>query len=92
MTDRMVIREAIIAGRAVASGDSPEDVEAAIAANGGDDHFELDSKTAEWVIVYVEQVLQLGTKLPTPSDLGRDQFATIGALITAIADALGVTD
>jgi hypothetical protein len=69
---------------------SVEQVEAAIAAVGGDNAFELDSKMAEWVVAYVEYAFDVTTPLPKPADLQRDQFATLAALIEAIARALNI--
>jgi hypothetical protein len=90
VADRSTIRDAVVAGLAEANGVSSADVEDAIAASGGDNRLELDSKTAEWIIAHVELVL--GATLPTPADLGRDEIATVGALTTAIADALRVAN
>jgi acyl carrier protein len=88
VVDRSAIRAAVVAGLAEANGVSSTDAESAITASGGDNRLELDSKTAEWIIAHVELVL--GATLPTPADLGREQIATVGALTTAIADALRV--
>lgn len=90
MTDLKAIRDAIIAGLAVAENHSTEDVEKAVEHLGGDDLFEIESKTAEYVCAYVEQALGLGVKLPTPCDLGQEQYATIAALTGAIAGHLNV--
>jgi hypothetical protein len=90
VADWSAIRDAVVAGLAEANGVSSADVEAAIAANGGDDLLELDSKTAEWIIAFAE--LAFGATLPTPVELGREQIATVAALTAAIADALRVPD
>ena len=86
-----VIREAIVAGLAVAENVETDDIERAIGRLGSDEMFELESKTAEFVCAYVEHVLELDVKLPTPCDLGRDQFATIAALTSAVAKFLNST-
>lgn len=91
MIETRVIREAIVAGLAVAENVEPGEVEQAIGSLGGDDKFEIESKTAEFVCAYVEHVLQPDVRLPTPCDLGREQFATIAALASAIARVLNAT-
>jgi hypothetical protein len=82
-TRRETVRDALLDGLAMCS--SEEEVAAAVAAVP-DNMFELDSKTAEFVLVHVEGVL--GIDLPTPADLGREQFATLGALIDAILERI----
>jgi hypothetical protein len=79
-----MVRDALLAGLVVCSSD--EEVAEAVAAVPDDYMFELDSKTAEFVMVHVEGVL--GVDLPTPADLGREQYATLGALIDAILDRI----
>jgi hypothetical protein len=91
VTDLKAIRGAIVGGLAEAVNTIPDEVEAATEHLGGDDRFEIESKTAEFVCAYVEHALGLGIKLPTPCDLGREQFATIAALTGAIAGFLGIT-
>jgi hypothetical protein len=89
--DTEAIRDAIIAGLAVAENVAPGDVEDAIGRLGSDDRFEIESKTAEFVCAYVEHALGLDVRLPTPCDLGREQFATVAALTGAIAEFLNAT-
>lgn len=91
MTDMKAIRDAIVAGLAMAENVTVGEVEEAVLGLGGDHKFEIESKTAEFVCAYVEQALGLGVKLPTPCDLGREQFATIIALTCAIAECLNIT-
>src|SRR5258708_6857686 len=83
-TRRDTVRDALLAGLVACS--SEEEVAEAVAAVPDDYMFELDSKTAEFVMVHVEGVL--GVNLPTPADLGREQFATLGALIDAILERI----
>lgn len=79
-TQRDMVRNSLLAGLTECS--SAEEVAEALATVPDDYLFELDSKTAEFVMVFVEDAL--GLKLPTPADLGREQFASLGALIDAI--------
>jgi acyl carrier protein len=81
-TRRDTVRDTLLAGLTECS--SVEEVAEALEAVPDDYLFELDSKTAEFVMVFVEDAL--GLNLPTPADLGREQFATLGALIDAILD------
>jgi acyl carrier protein len=90
VTDRNAVRDAVIVGLAEVHGVSPADVEEVIDGTGGDDLLELDSKTAEWIIVHAEK--EFGATLPTPVEMGREQFATVVALVAAIADALGIAE
>jgi hypothetical protein len=83
-TRRDTVREALLDGLMVCS--SAEEVAQALEAVPDDYMFELDSKTAEFVMVHVEGTL--GVDLPTPADLGREQFATLGALIDAILERI----
>jgi len=90
LTDRAAVRDAVIAGLAEVFGVSPEHVEEEICSVGGDNYLELDSKTAEWIIAHAEK--EFGSILPTPVEMGREDFSTIGALVAAIAAALGITE
>jgi acyl carrier protein len=90
VTDRKAVRDAVIVGVAQVHGVSPADAEDVVNATGGDDLLELDSKTAEWIIAHAEK--EFGATLPTPVEMGREQFATVAALVAAIADALGITE
>jgi hypothetical protein len=81
LTDRAAVRDAVIAGLAEVFGVSPEHVEEQICFVGGDNYLELDSKTEEF-----------GSILPTPVEMGREDFSTIGALVAAIAAALGIAE
>jgi hypothetical protein len=90
VTDRTAIRDAVVVGLAELYGVSPAEAEEVIDGTGGDDMLELDSKMAEWIIAHAEK--EFGATLPTPVELGREQFATVAALTAAIADALGVAE
>ncbi|MGW4368128.1 hypothetical protein ACWEKT_21050 [Nocardia takedensis] len=87
MIDDQALHDVLVEGIAQFEQATTEDVEEAIAASGGPLMFELESRMAEWIVAYAEQVLAL-SDLPKPSDLHRAQFATLGALGTAIADSL----
>lgn len=89
MLVRHVVREALVAGVAELEGyadDEIGEIEAAIADCGGLDSYELDSKQAEWIIAHVEHVLDLAVPLPKPSDLHREQFATLQAPLDLIVE------
>jgi hypothetical protein len=88
--DQQALRDVLVRGLAEFADYSVEQVEALIAAAGGDNAFELDSKQAEWVVAHVEHALGVATPLPKPADLRRDQFATLFALLEAITRALDV--
>ncbi len=79
VTMRDAVRGSLLEG--LAECYAPDEIAAALKAYG-DYQLELDSKEAEYAIVYVETVL--GVSLPAPADLDREQFATLGALVDAI--------
>jgi len=79
-------RQAAVEALAITHGLDVAATEAAIAAAGGDDLLELDSKTAEFLIAAIE--VRLGQTLPTPADLGRTNIATLGVLLRALAPRL----
>ncbi len=79
MADRDEVRAAMVA--ALCEVYDPDEVEADLAAQPDDYLRELDSKTAEYLLVAAERVV--GRTLPTPADLGREQFASLGVLIDA---------
>lgn len=56
-----------------------DELDAALAAQPDDYLFELDSKTAEFLLVKIE--ILTGATLPSPADLGPEQFASLGSLI-----------
>jgi acyl carrier protein len=61
-------------------------VEAAIAAAGGDSALQLDSKQAEVIIAFVEELF--GCELPSPADLPKDQFSTLAALVDLVVPVI----
>jgi acyl carrier protein len=81
-------RTAVVQGLADVEGLEVVDVEAAIAAAGGDRALHLDSKQAEVIIAFVEAVF--GCELPSPADLRRDQFSTLAALVELVAPCIVV--
>jgi hypothetical protein len=56
-----------------------DEIDEALAANADDYMLELDSKTAEFLLVKVEMLT--GAKLPAPADLDPEQYSSLGALI-----------
>lgn len=77
MADRDEVRSAMIDALCESLGQ--EEVDGAMATQPDDYLLELDSKTAEYLLVAAELVV--GRKLPTPADLGREQYASLGLLI-----------
>ena len=82
----LLIRASIILGLADAEGLDAGEIEEAVALAGGDAGYQLDSKMAEAVIAYVEDLY--GCELPSPADLRKDQFATLEAIVTLISPAI----
>jgi acyl carrier protein len=81
-------RAAVVRALADVEGLEVVEVEAAIAAAGGDSALQLDSKQAEVIIAFVEELF--GCELPSPADLGKDQFSTLAALVDLVAPAIVV--
>ncbi len=81
-------RTAVVQALADVEGLDVVEVEAAIAAVGGDSALQLDSKQAEVIIAYVEELF--GCELPPPADLRKDQFSTVAALIDLVTPAIVV--
>jgi acyl carrier protein len=52
-------------------------------ATGGDGAVQLDSKQAEVIIAYVEELF--GCELPSPADLPKEQYSTVAALVGLVA-------
>lgn len=75
---RDAVRQALVEALANVEGVGLGDVEAAVAANGGDSFYELDSKTAECLIGPL--TAKFGRRLPGPADLQPEQYATIESL------------
>ncbi len=76
---RSEIREALIAALANVEGVDVVEFEHEVAATGGENLYELDSKVAECVIAEVGE--SFGVTLAGPADLPPDQYATIEALL-----------
>ena len=80
------IRSCMIAALSVTHGLDTTEIEEALADLGDDYLHELDSKTAEFLLVAAEVVV--GKNLPCPADLGPEQYATLGALIDVVLKEL----
>lgn len=78
LPSRDEVRRALVEALADVEGFEVSDVEAAVAANGGDNLYELDSKTAECLIGPL--TAKYGRRLPGPADLQPEQYATIESL------------
>ena len=76
------VRDSLVAALGVTQGLTSHEIEDELARIGGDDMLELDSKTAEFLLVAAEKVA--GRRLPCPADLGEDQYATLGILIDVV--------
>ncbi len=81
-------RTAVVQALAEVEGLDVVEVEAIIAAGGGDGALQLDSKQAEVIIAFVEEMF--GCELPSPADLRKDQFSTLAALVDLVAPAIVV--
>lgn len=89
VTSRQV-RAALIKALANVEGVDDDEIEASIGDLGGDDMYELQSKTAEAVLAEVGEAL--GFTPVGPADLQPEQFATLGALRQLLEGALDVVD
>lgn len=83
-----IARAVVIEALASVEGREIFEVEAAIAAAGGDGSLQLDSKQAEVMIAFAEE--RFGRELPSPADLPKDRFSTIAALVELVAPAVVV--
>ena len=81
-------RNAVVRALADAEGLNVVEVERAIATVGGDSALQLDSKQAEVIIAFVEELF--GCELPSPADLSREQYSTVAALVDLVTPALTV--
>jgi acyl carrier protein len=86
---RQTVREALIEALANVEGVDDVEIEDAIDELGGDQMYELQSKTAEAVLAEVGEAL--GFTPVGPADLLPEQFATLEALVDLVEAALGVT-
>ena len=85
VVDMDVARRAVVQALADVEGLDVDEVERAITAAGGDGALQLDSKQAEVIIAFVEELF--GCELPSPADLRKDQFSTVDALVSLISPA-----
>lgn len=83
---RSDIREAILDELADVEGVDRGDIDGAIEGVGGDEMYELESKTAEAVLAGVSA--RFGIPLPGPADLEPEQFTTVDALVTLVEERL----
>ncbi|MCR6493533.1 hypothetical protein [Cellulomonas sp. P24] len=88
-TSRSDIREAILDELADVEGVDRGEIDGAIGTVGGDEMYELESKTAEAVLAGLSA--RFGVALPGPADLEPEQFTTVDALVALVAAKL-VTD
>lgn len=85
---REEIRTALVDAFANVEGVDVDEIEDAVAELGGDQWYELDSKTAEAVLAEVGEAL--GFTPLGPADLDPDQYATLAALLDLLEDAFTV--
>lgn len=85
---RQTVRDALIGALANVEGVDDVEIEGAIGQLGGDQMYELDSKTAEAVLAEVGEAL--GFTPVGPADLLPEQYATLDALVDLVEAALGV--
>lgn len=84
------VRDALIKALANVEGCDESEIEEAVGDLGGDQMYELQSKTAEAVLAEVGEALNF---TPVgPADLQPEQFATLDALRHLVEAALGVTE
>jgi acyl carrier protein len=75
-------RTAVVQALADVLGLEVGEVEAGIAAAGGDEDLQVDSKQAEVIIAFVEELF--GCELRSPADLRKDQFSSVAALVELV--------
>ena len=80
------VRECMIAALGVTHGLTAEEIDAELTDLGDDYLLELDSKTAEFLLVAAETVV--GHRLSCPADLGQEQYASLGILIDVVLKEL----
>lgn len=79
---RLDIREAILDELADVEGVNRSEIDDAIERVGGDEMYELESKTAEAVLAGLSA--RIGVALPGPADLEPEQFTTVDALAALV--------
>lgn len=80
MSDSSQVRQALLDALSVIHGS--EEVDRAIAGAASDYMLELDSKTAEYLLVAVEDLV--GHALPCPADLDPTDYNSLGSLLDLI--------
>ncbi len=85
---RQTVRDALIQALANVEGVDDAEIEDAITSLGGDQMYELQSKTAEAVLAEVGAAL--GFTPVGPADLQPEQYATLDALADLVEAALSV--
>jgi acyl carrier protein len=86
VVDISAARTAVVQALADVEGLEVAEVEAAITATGGDSSLHLDSKQAEVIIAFVEELF--GCELPSPADLPKNQFSTLAALVDLVVPVI----
>lgn len=84
------VRDALIKALANVEGVDDADIEDAISELGGDQMYELQSKTAEAVLAEVGEAL--GFTPVGPADLQPEQYATLDALVDLAVAALDAAE
>lgn len=85
---RRTVRDVLIKALANVEGVDETEISEAIDQLGGDQMYELDSKTAEAILAEVGEAL--GLVVAGPADLPPEQYATLDALLNLLETALGV--
>jgi hypothetical protein len=88
-TTREEIRAALLKAVANVEGVDVDEIEDAVDGLGGDEQYELDSKTAEAVLAEVGETL--GFTPVGPADLDPDRYATLVALLDLVEGAFNLT-
>lgn len=84
------VRDALIKALANVEGVDDADIEDAISELGGDQMYELQSKTAEAVLAEIGEAL--GFTPVGPADLQPEQYATLDALVDLAVAALDAAE
>lgn len=85
---RQTVRDGLIEALANVEGVDDVEIEDAVTDLGGDQMYELQSKTAEAVLAEVGEAF--GFTPVGPADLQPEQYATLDALVDLVEAALGV--
>lgn len=87
---RHTVREALIRALANVEGVDDVEIEDAVTDRGGDQMYELQSKTAEAVLAEVGEAF--GFTPVGPADLKPEQYADLDALVDLVESALGLAE